>query len=222
MRMKVSVLLIALMLCVVGCKKSEPATEEGGAATGTTETATAATPEASAAATTEATVSAEIPADFPKDVPIYAGATVTSASKSEDGSFLVKLETSDDPAKAAETVGADMTKAGWEQTTSMAMGTASMLKYKMGDRQVSSNISKLENGKTEIAMTVGIAAAATETTGAAGTTETAPSVGTSETMGGETMGSTTTETVPSAGTTETMGAPTAPTTEATAATTGTL
>jgi hypothetical protein len=92
-----------------------------------------------------------LPADFPKDVPIYAGATVVSSMKSNDGR-MVTLQTGDTTGEVEEFYEKNLKDQGWEIENSLKMGEGTQYACKKEKRHLSASVSGSE--KTMIVLVV--------------------------------------------------------------------
>jgi hypothetical protein len=153
MNMKmVGTVLVSGML-FVGC---------GGAETKTAEGPKTDKPAAPAAPTTPTSVSVPgggtasvgtLPADFPKDVPVYAGATVVSASTA-GGVVGAVLNTADAPDKVAAHYKDELAKNGWSAPQVMSAAGTTTIRATKEKRQAAIVVTKDTEGKTNVSIAV--------------------------------------------------------------------
>jgi hypothetical protein len=94
-----------------------------------------------------------LPADFPKDVPVYEGASVTSASTTGGVAGAV-LMTSDAPDKVSAFYKDELAKQGWSKPQAIDMSGTSTITATKDKRRVSVAITKAQDGKTSISLGV--------------------------------------------------------------------
>ena len=98
---------------------------------------------------------AKIPDDFPKAVAVYPGATPSLAAKSGTGekeAWTVAMETTDTKDQVVAYYKAHMS--GFTQSTSMDLGTSTMLGFQSPKLDVTVMTAAQPGGKTEITLSV--------------------------------------------------------------------
>ena len=156
--------VIVVLLVAVGCGHSgetdtaatqTPATLTGTTATGAsgpgpTEQGPPTIAASSSTAGTTAGVSRALPDDFPLDVPLYTSGTVTEATKkaADTGvTYRVIIRSNDEGATIFEWYKAELPKAGWTITMSLANGNNSMMNATKGTTSLTLAMANATDGE---------------------------------------------------------------------------